>query len=298
MGSSSTSTDPLLWGCLNYVWYEHQRGVASVWYKYVPARDGKLNLDTIGSDYDTALMVYLGTPSMSPLKACNDDISMDPTWNTDSQLTMDIKAGSTYYIEIVDTGFTDIKSSLSPSSLPAAKGSLVKSDVQIESIGGNLHLNGTLSPCYDVKASSSSSTAGSVQVSPAPNCLGTKYVEGTSVSLQAVPKPTYGFLELDRPNHEQPDRLFRQSIFIRCWFQSNSLREIRADPRPDPGFTANAALTNDNTPELSWNAVSGGMTYQVQLSPTRLLHLFCRIFPREEHLSLLNCCRMGNTSGG
>ena len=37
-----------------------------------------LNLDTIGSDYDTAVAVYQGTPSVSTRKACNDDIAMDP----------------------------------------------------------------------------------------------------------------------------------------------------------------------------------------------------------------------------
>ncbi len=109
MGSTLSSGDPSLLGCLSFYTYYIPAGLASVWYKYQPSQDGMLNLDTLGSDYDTAVAVYQGTPSVSTRKACNDDIAMDPDWNSASQLSVGVKAGTTYYIEVVDTGFTEYK---------------------------------------------------------------------------------------------------------------------------------------------------------------------------------------------
>ena len=152
--------------------------------------------------------------------------------------------------------------------LPLPQGSATSgtSDVGIQSIGGNLHLNGTFLPCYDVKASSSSTTAGTVQVSPAPNCLGTKYVDGTPVSLQAIPKPTYGFSRwTDLTTNNPVD--YSVNPFT---YDVSSNRILSANfvliPAPVQVSLPGGAFTTDSTPELSWNPVSGGVTYQVQIS--------------------------------
>ncbi len=139
--------------------------------------------------------------------------------------------------------------------------------MDIESIGGNLHLNGTfaLLRCKGVKFTA---TAGTVQVSPAPNCLGTKYAEGTLVSLQAMPKPTYGFLSwTDQTTNNPVDYIVNPFAY-----SVNSTRILSAKftliPAPIQVSLPNAAYTNDSTPELSWNMVSGGINYQIQISTT------------------------------
>ena len=65
-------------------------------------QDGALTVDTKGSDYDTALAVYAGTPSTISRIACNDDLSGN---DMDSSLMASVRNGLTYYIEVVDTGF-------------------------------------------------------------------------------------------------------------------------------------------------------------------------------------------------
>jgi hypothetical protein len=66
----------------------------TVWYVYTPSADGYVGANTAGSDYDTTLSVYTGTPGSLVQIACNDD---DPfNWPL-SKLYFQGFAGTTYY---------------------------------------------------------------------------------------------------------------------------------------------------------------------------------------------------------
>jgi uncharacterized protein YcfL len=71
-------------------------GLHTVWYTYTPTAVESIALDTLGSDYDTFIAVWSGSPgSLSPV-ACNDD-----TFEAiQSELSFLAGAGTTYYIEI------------------------------------------------------------------------------------------------------------------------------------------------------------------------------------------------------
>lgn len=74
----------------------------TVWYRFTPGSPGPVLLSTAGSDYDTVLSVYQGSPSSLAFVACNDDFS-----NVESQLEFSAAAGRTYYIEVADFGNPD-----------------------------------------------------------------------------------------------------------------------------------------------------------------------------------------------
>jgi hypothetical protein len=69
-------------------------GAATVWYTFTPDADGAYVTDTIGSDYDTTLAAFDGSPGNLNLLACNDDAV-----GLQSRLVLDLSAGTTYYFE-------------------------------------------------------------------------------------------------------------------------------------------------------------------------------------------------------
>ncbi len=74
----------------------------SVWYRFTPATDGTLYLDTNGSDYDTVLAVWTGARGSLAEAACDDDSGAGRR----SALNLAVTAGTTYHIEIVSYGST------------------------------------------------------------------------------------------------------------------------------------------------------------------------------------------------
>lgn len=102
------------------------RGERTVWYAFTPAVDLRIEADTFGSTYDTALAVYTGTGLTSlTQRACNDDAepvhvrprvradltadtmvtAMLATGFTDSgtflsRVVLDVAAGTTYYFQV------------------------------------------------------------------------------------------------------------------------------------------------------------------------------------------------------
>ncbi len=66
---------------------------SSVWYRYIPSVDGTLTVDTLGSNYDTVLVAYIG-PELEFIGeiACNDDFGPELT----SQVTFSATAGEQY----------------------------------------------------------------------------------------------------------------------------------------------------------------------------------------------------------
>ena len=71
-------------------------GYASVWYKYTPAANRKLYLDTLSSNYDTFIAVWKLASPTNTLVACNDDQHS----TKQSAVNVSVVAGTTYYIQI------------------------------------------------------------------------------------------------------------------------------------------------------------------------------------------------------
>ena len=75
--------------------------VNSVWWQWTAPTDGPVEVNTIGSELDTALAVYTGSAVDSlSLVAANDD-----AWDYQSQLVFEAVAGTTYRIAV--DGFAD-----------------------------------------------------------------------------------------------------------------------------------------------------------------------------------------------
>lgn len=65
----------------------------SVWYSFTPTADVNVRVGTFGSDYDTTLCVYMGTPGPTTQITRNDD-----TGGAQSQVDFEAIEGSTYFI--------------------------------------------------------------------------------------------------------------------------------------------------------------------------------------------------------
>jgi len=117
-GATKASDDPSLSAC------NRLPGKNSVWYKYTTSTlAGQLELDTIGSDYDTMLAVWTGTRgNLTPL-GCNDDIgTVNEEWDSDSILSVQLQPGTTYYIEVSQfNGYIDINSATATGQLDKPK---------------------------------------------------------------------------------------------------------------------------------------------------------------------------------
>ena len=78
----------------------------TIWYQYTPYFSANLEVDTIGSSYDTVLSIWTGSPGSLTSVACNDDIN--PGIVVQSQLTgVPLTAGTTYYIMVSSFGPPD-----------------------------------------------------------------------------------------------------------------------------------------------------------------------------------------------
>jgi hypothetical protein len=69
-------------------------GAATVWYSFTPETDGGYLFDTRGSDFDTTLALFEGSPGDLTLVECNDD-----EFGQQSAIGWTLEAGTTYYIE-------------------------------------------------------------------------------------------------------------------------------------------------------------------------------------------------------
>ena len=68
-------------------------GQPTVWYAFTPSTDSRINVNTLGSDFDPTLTVVTGSPGAFNLIACNDDFI-----DLQSSIFFDAQAGVTYYI--------------------------------------------------------------------------------------------------------------------------------------------------------------------------------------------------------
>ena len=74
-------------------------GSNTVWYKYNPPVGGYLALDTMGSNYDTLLSLWSGTPGNLTVVGYNDDIGSN-VGNYQSAVRAFVSPLMTYYIEV------------------------------------------------------------------------------------------------------------------------------------------------------------------------------------------------------
>ncbi|MFN7020983.1 MAG: matrixin family metalloprotease [Phycisphaerales bacterium] len=73
-----------------------------VWHTFTPACSGPVTITTCGSNYDTVLSLHTGACGSLSQVACNDDAgtAVCPTLGTNSALTADVTAGTTYRIRV------------------------------------------------------------------------------------------------------------------------------------------------------------------------------------------------------
>lgn len=89
--SATTAADDPAMPCGN------GRGGNTVWWKYTPANNAVVLVNTFGSNYDTVLAVWTGSRGALALQACNDDAE-----GLQSQLWFEARAGTTYFVEVAD----------------------------------------------------------------------------------------------------------------------------------------------------------------------------------------------------
>jgi hypothetical protein len=73
------------------------RGYRTAWYSFSVPRNGNVTISTFGSNYDTVLAVYQAGCDQLQMLACNDDHNM-----FSSRVTLNVRRGQTYYIEVAD----------------------------------------------------------------------------------------------------------------------------------------------------------------------------------------------------
>jgi hypothetical protein len=67
----------------------------SNWYTFTPTADISIEVNTIGSDYDTTLGVYAGSPGALSLIGCNDDF-----YGLQSAIHFEATANTTYFVMV------------------------------------------------------------------------------------------------------------------------------------------------------------------------------------------------------
>jgi peptidyl-Asp metalloendopeptidase len=139
-------------------------GTNSVWFKFEPSQSGTLNVNTVGSGYDTLLGVWSGDRAapLTPL-GCDDDSA----GNFVSDLSVPIAAGNTYYIEVIawwgnldgttadgkppHTGSPDLKKQLN--GISAQSGGTLTLNLSFE--GVKTYIGGALQGNYHIGSGSS-----------------------------------------------------------------------------------------------------------------------------------------------
>jgi|GEM_PF-4811727 len=76
------------------------RNSNTVWYRLVPSYNGLIEAHTFGSNYDTVMAVFTGTRGSLNRVTCNDDA----LGTLQSQVTFEVVANQTYYLEVADHG--------------------------------------------------------------------------------------------------------------------------------------------------------------------------------------------------
>lgn len=197
------------------------QGEGTVWYQYKPTSHGIVSVDTTTSNFDTLLAVWTGAAGSLTNIACDDDSGGSGT----SSLTFNATSGTTYYIEVA--------------------GKTGKGDL-------SFHLD--MTPCYTATTKVSPSGAGIATVDTAPNCMGDKYLTGTSITYSAVPNGGYIFKSWSG-NATGVDNPITVPITSNQTVTANFVTTATTPTLLSP---ANNALSTDYTPLFTW---SGAVMY-------------------------------------
>jgi hypothetical protein len=168
-GNSGTVTGSNVWATKEPGEPNHagNAGGASVWYRWTPSTSGSATIDTIGSNFDTLLAVYIGSAVNSlTLIASNDDIGGG---NLQSRVTFSATAGTTYSIAVDGYGGATGNITLN--------WSLTTTTNRILTVAGAGTGNGTVTATGISCTITAGSTSGDCSES---------YPDGTSVTLTAT----------------------------------------------------------------------------------------------------------------
>jgi hypothetical protein len=93
-----------------------------LWYSFTPATTLRIQVDTIGSAYDTVLSVHSDCPgTIANTRICNDDLA---SGDLDSRVQLNVGAGRTYYIRVSGYGGGRGLFQLNISSIPVIRGDM------------------------------------------------------------------------------------------------------------------------------------------------------------------------------
>ena len=99
--STESGSDPVLWCVADYT--------NSIWYQYTPASDELLLVNTIGSDFDTALAIFTGIEGALNVIACDDSGGAGT-----SVAQINLKSGVTYTLLLAHASATPLASLVHP----------------------------------------------------------------------------------------------------------------------------------------------------------------------------------------
>lgn len=239
-GNTHSPDDPLLPGIKT-------RGYATTWFKYTAPNDGYLTIDTAGSNYDTVLAVWQGTQGALTNKAINDDQCSETLCDRTSKVEMSVTSGQTYYIEVAQyVSESDENPNIQSLTAKAGDGD----EISIQQIGGLLNISASLSACYALNVTANPSNGGTVVRNEPPNCLGTKYTEGTVISLQGNPAANFGFWKW---SNEQTDNPYTFTISADTTLQAVF---VAVPGTPALSTPADKGLVYHDTVQLKWAQTS------------------------------------------
>ena len=76
----------------------------SVWHTYTAGLDGLVAFETYGSDFNTVLSAYTGTPGSLQRIACNND-----AYSPQSHIKFAVTTGTTYYVMVAGYGYRTVR---------------------------------------------------------------------------------------------------------------------------------------------------------------------------------------------
>ncbi|MBV6397196.1 MAG: hypothetical protein HFACDABA_02801 [Anaerolineales bacterium] len=229
-------------------------GEASVWYTFQPAQSGQVTLSSKYSGYDTIITIFkaaydLGAivpPGPAPVDpssliemGCNDDVSIG---NTTSSLTMPLRGGVRYYIEVVrKTG------------APATPPDTLKFSLQYSARASAmpdfydaLYMPAYFSPrgwqFYPVPVAHN----GNVLIGNNPGDMMTVFFEGESVQICSAQGPVFGNMDV-----------YLDDVYVTTLAQGNAVYfmppcwDSLVDGGLLPPFPGSSALAYDNLHKLT-----------------------------------------------
>ncbi len=223
----------------------------SVWYKFTPSVKGILSITTAGSDYDTVVEVWKGSPGSFTSVTC--------TPNPGDTIEITLSANTTYSIEVTDRdsapGGGELQFSLDfvptptpgvPGSPSPASGSAVPSDQPVFSWAPSangyqyrIQLNTSTdfsSPLYDVTLDAGFTA----YAPPAPLAQRTWYWRVQAISDRGITS---------------------------AWSTKWSVVVDTTPPNtPTLGTPKDLAATPDTTPAFGWTSVTGAKRYTVEVA--------------------------------